>query len=281
MKRLNTNYISATAKQPITQVTLANWQSNFDTLQQVMNNQFSKYVNDNGLGVVLSGLENSGTLSAPDISSGYVMYNGFIMYVNSFSASSITNEIGLKMTTTYDVNDPILFSDLSSHNVHQSVDMVMSDTATYNLKYSDLIFLNQGWQDYTLQSSDVTASVGTVTLDSTASNKKLSYYMDWKRMQLFVNFYIASATFSSSSVGTVYISIDPVMNALLSIAHSSLSIGRFKNTSVPVNNHMSLKVYNSTTPPLNRTISLSLDGTNFDMTSGTTQFEGQLVIDLA
>jgi len=226
MKKIFTGNISDTAKQPITRASLDLLNDNTTDFQKVigrMSEGLSSSL-DSTNGVVLHGLINTGTLIAPNISAGAIFYNNSIYLVDSFSSASITNSIGLNIVTTYDSNDPILFSDNTSHNVHQIVKGVIVDSATYDLLYTNLVFLNQ-INELTLTNSMLKASTGTVTCAS-STTKVIRYIIDWAKKQLTMNFEINVLSFGDDNVAGLYM----MLPASLKCTKNFFGTGWFYNS---------------------------------------------------
>lgn len=198
--------ITSTAKQPYLKQTHQHYNEMTDELMKAFGETI---VSDSSLVTILWGCVNTGTGTGVGqssiISAGAVYYNGEVYQVPAFTTASIVNGLKGTITTAYTAADPVLFSDSTTHNVHQIKTMVISD-ATGGFQYSAWASIKKIWGAVTLTDSDVAVSSGTVTLAS-ASSKILNYNIDYKSQQLFIDFKIVGAEVSASTLQAFYVKL--------------------------------------------------------------------------
>lgn len=142
MKKVLSNNITATARQPYLQATHEHYNA---AIQECVEALSKAVIADSSKPTILYGCINSNSPNA-DISAGAIYYNGEVYLCDAFVDASIANAIVGTITTTYAVVDPILFTDGSSHNVHQINKVVWSDaiTGTGDFDFSELVTVNKG-----------------------------------------------------------------------------------------------------------------------------------------
>lgn len=131
--------ITSTAKQPYLRQTHQHYNDMIDELTKAFGEQIAI---DSSKVTKLWGCVNTGTGTGTGqsavISAGAVYYNGEIYQVPAFSTSSIVNGLLGVVTTAYAGIDPVLFSDSTTHNVHQIKTIIITDlTASGDLAYSN------------------------------------------------------------------------------------------------------------------------------------------------
>lgn len=192
--------IDNTRKQPYLKRTHQHYNEMIDELTKAFGETI---VNDSSAISILWGCVNSGTGTgigdSAIISAGAVYFNGEVYQIPAFTTASIVNGLKGTITTTYATGDPVLFSDNSSHDVHQIKTIVISDETSVDLySYANWYSIKNTWNYYTLTNSDVDSMTGDFTLDSLTDNK-LTYKIDYKTQTVFLNFQISGASLSAST----------------------------------------------------------------------------------
>jgi len=192
--------IDSTRKQPYLKQTHAHYNDMIDELTKAFGETI---VTDSTQITVLWGCVNSGTGTgigdSAIISAGAVYFNGEVYQVPAFTTASIVNGLKGTVTTEYATGDPVLFSDNSSHDVHQIKTIVISDETSVDLySYSNWYSIKNTWNSYTLTNSDLESMIGDFTVD-TATTKELTYKIDYKTGTVLLNFHISGANLSAST----------------------------------------------------------------------------------
>lgn len=192
--------ITSTAKQPYLKQTHQHYNDMFNELSKAFGNTI---VSDPTAVTILWGCENTGTGTGIGntaiISAGAVYYNGEVYQVPAFTAAPIVNGLKGTFTTAYTAIDPVLFSDSSTHNVHQIQTLVLSDaSASLPADYINWKSIKNTWKTYTLTNSDVASSAGTFTV-STATEKTLYYKIDYKNQIVTLNLNIIGANINNAT----------------------------------------------------------------------------------
>lgn len=218
--------ITSTAKQPYLRQTHQHYNDMIDELTKAYGETI---VADSAAVTILWGCENTGTGTgigqSAVISAGAVYYNGEIYQVPAFSTASIVNGLKGTITTTYAGIDPILFSDSTTHNVHQIKTMVISD-ATSGFQYSTWKSIKRAWKTMQITDSDIQLNVaGTFTV-ANATQKQLNYNIDYKNLSVTINIFLVGLDVSPNSVGAFRIRLPENMK----FNDDYLTIGRFFNT---------------------------------------------------
>lgn len=200
--------ITSTAKQPYLRQTHQHYNDMIDELTKA----FGETIVSNPSKVtILWGCVNTGTgvLTGQSaiISAGAVYYNGEIYQVPAFSSASLVNGLQGTITTTYSGIDPVLFSDSTTHNVHQIKTIVLSDAAASgNLAFSNWLIITRSWRTFNLTDSDVGVPTGTVTL-AYATKKQINYNIDYKNQMIFLNILIEGADVSANLLTSFHVKL--------------------------------------------------------------------------
>jgi hypothetical protein len=147
MKILDVSAVTDSAQIKIKQGTLKFLQdANYEALGSIVQGLIGATYNTSTV-YVLNGCKNTGAGSNYIIGGGAVFYNGEIFLVDaaSFSISGINVAVCTLAVTQYTTNaDPVTFSDLSTHNVHNVRKVLISSgTSGSGLSdYSGVTFLN-------------------------------------------------------------------------------------------------------------------------------------------
>lgn len=221
--------ITSTAKQPYLRQTHQHYNEMIDELTKAFGETI---VADSSSVTILWGCVNTGTGTGVGqsavISAGAVYYNGEIYQVPAFSTASIVNGLKGTITTTYAGIDPILFSDSTTHNVHQIKTMVISD-ATSGFQYSTWKSIKRAWKTMQITDSDIQLNVaGTFTV-ANATQKQLNYNIDYKNLSVTINILLEGLDVSPNVVGAFRIRLPENMK----FTDNYSSIGRFLNTYLP------------------------------------------------
>jgi len=217
--------ITATAKQPYLKQTHQHYNDMIDELTKAFGETI---VYDSSLVTILWGCVNTGTGStvgySANISEGYVYYNGEIYYVPAFSVATIANGLKGTITTAYTAADPVLFSDNTTHNVHQIKTIVLSDAAG-GLQFSSWVSYKGTWVTKTLTDSDISSASATPTL-SGATHKKMYYFADYKNKILYVTIHIEGLEVNATTFSDLKVKLPLSLNESRVI----MSTGRYYNS---------------------------------------------------
>lgn len=175
MKKVLSNSITSTSKQPFLKATFAHYQEN---AEEVIKSLCEAIVKDNTKATIIYGCVNSGTGTgigdSAVISAGAVYYNGELYQVDAFSSASLVNGLIGVVTTTYATGDPVTFSDGTTHNVHQINKIFLTDAASVGtLDYDNWIStipkrvstIDDAWSSYSIVSGDFSGN-GSPTFTS-------------------------------------------------------------------------------------------------------------------
>lgn len=218
--------ITSTAKQPYLKQTHQHYNEMFNELSKAFGNTI---VADPTGVTILWGCENTGTGTgigdSAIISEGAVYYNGEIYQVPAFSTASIVNGLKGTFTTGYVSGiDPVLFSDNTSHNVHQIQTLVLSDaSASLPADYINWKSIKNEWKTYNLTNSDVASATGTFTV-SAASEKLLYYKIDYKNQIVTLNLNIIGANIDAAT-SAFYIKLPESLN----VTNTFVNMGYYIN----------------------------------------------------
>lgn len=215
MKRVLSNNITTTAKQPFIKRTFAHYQENAEETLNSLAKAICGSTNDF---FILYGCENTGTLPAVNISAGAIYYNGEIYQVPAFSTVSLVNTVIAKITTTYATEDPVLFTDGSTHYVHQIKTIVLSDGVSgsgdvdfANIKYPNT-YIDIPLTGITFQYIDNGGT--TRTISSAPSINTFKYRYDGSSCHLLIDIYGIDTVTSNSGVGYMAILFNNMPNYL-------------------------------------------------------------------
>lgn len=220
--------ITSTAKQPYLRQTHQHYNDMIDELTKAYGETI---VSDPTKVTILWGCENTGTGTgigqSAIISAGAVYYNGEIYQVPAFSTASIVNGIKGTFTTTYAGIDPILFSDSTTHNVHQIQRLVLSDAAAgLTADYANWKTIKSVWKTKILTVNDIFANdVDGVTLTG-ATKKQLDYNINYKDKTITINILVQGIDVSINSA----ISFKIRLPEELYISENYCNIGHFYNS---------------------------------------------------
>jgi hypothetical protein len=143
MKKILSNFISATAEQPFKQGTWIHLQAGISEALEALARRQIGPTYDSGKVYVLYGCVNSTTAPIYTVSAGAVFYGGEIYLVPAFTFTAASTAVGT-ITTTYAAAanaDPVEFTDGANHNVHEIRTIVVSDgTSAGNFNYANWIF---------------------------------------------------------------------------------------------------------------------------------------------
>lgn len=140
MKHILSSDITSTSRQPYTKVTHEYYNAMINEAVEALGRAV---VQNNSSFTVLYGCVNSAAPNA-NISAGAIFYNGEIYLCDAFVDGTISNAIVGTITTIYDAADPVLFSDGTSHNVHQIKKIVWSDavSGTGSVDFANLVAIS-------------------------------------------------------------------------------------------------------------------------------------------
>jgi hypothetical protein len=104
-------------------------------------------------------------LGSNQYSDGYVWAYGEIYYCVGKTSITAAHPLCFTITTTPDASaDPLLFTDGISRNVHNVVQVVLSDDVSGgDFLLSDCLTINQGWLNHPIPASDITPSAGSLS----------------------------------------------------------------------------------------------------------------------
>jgi hypothetical protein len=145
-KRVLTTYITDPSKrQPWTGKSLKFLQDGLEESIGVLLTNIIGPTYDSSVGYIAQGCTNSGTASHPNISSGYVYFNGIVYESATFSTIlSGSDVVVATIENSYDYTiDPFQFSDGTTASVHQIKRIIWTadDSGTGEFDYDDCEFL--------------------------------------------------------------------------------------------------------------------------------------------
>jgi hypothetical protein len=188
---------------------------------------------------ILWGCVNTGTGTgignSAIISAGAVYYNEEIYQVPAFSSGSLVNGLKGTITTTYTAVDPVLFSDNTTHNVHQIKTLVLSDAAPTSspTDYNLWQIITRAWKTFNLTDSDVGVPTGTVTLAS-ATKKQINYNIDYKNQMIFLNISIEGADVSATTLTSFHVKLPEGISITQNYKNMGFYVNSNNVTSEPV-----------------------------------------------
>lgn len=149
MKKLDTSFITPTASQPIKQGTLDFLQQSYQELaNSIVQNIIGAGIYNPAIMYKLYGCVNSGSGLNYFISSGAVFYNGEIYLVPSTTFTAPSGQVAIATLDTQFVTaanaDPTIFTDGSSHNVHQNrvIKIIAGTTGSGIVDYTSFVSPN-------------------------------------------------------------------------------------------------------------------------------------------
>lgn len=131
MKTILSNFISATAFQPFKQGTWEHLQQSYtEALDALVKSQIGSTYDATKVYILYGCIATGTDPGARTFTSGAVFYNGIVYLVPAASFTSSGSDVAIgTITTSYYADakaDPVLFTDGSSHNVHEIKTMVIS-----------------------------------------------------------------------------------------------------------------------------------------------------------
>lgn len=283
MKYVLSGNITANAKQPFVKTTFEQYQTAFTEMGMILSSTFIG-LNDAGP-ILLYGCKSTYASGVLTIEAGAIYFDGQLYYVKPFSLTTGSVPTLYPVNSaTYATGDPILFTDGNTHNVHLNNDLTWSTTEglieqDYNTIYNTLNVC-RGWQTYTLTTSDLTASTGTISLTN-ATKKELNYLVNFQTKTIDIDINLQGVEFSSNNIA--YLDINWTnLNVYPSVirTHEFMSTGQFINTGNQSTHNAPLVIKANIG---NHTIRLSkFNATDLD-TVGTDNcgFRGQITINLS
>lgn len=220
--------ITSTAKQPYLRQTHQHYNEMFNELSKTFGNTI---VLDPTVVTILWGCENTGTGTGIGntaiISEGAVYYNGEIYQVPAFTAAPIINGLKGTFTTTYAGTDPILFSDNTTHNVHQIQTLVLSDAAAgLAADYVNWKTIKTAWKTKILTVNDIFANDADGVILTSAIKKQLDYNINYKDKTITINILVQGIDVSINSA----ISFKIRLPENLYISENYCNVGHFYNS---------------------------------------------------
>lgn len=178
MKTLLTNNIGPGKAQPVKKGTLIFLQDAYTEMLSAMAKRICGGTNyDSTKMYVLDGCKNLGDTVNYNVEAGVIFFNGKMYTVNAI-AFTITgaNVPVATITPSFTMGapyDPVIFTDGSSHNVHQTESVILSNAAsgTGDGNYLNWIFLNR-W--------DISAVVPVGTLVGVCTGTVTGVFFNWK-----------------------------------------------------------------------------------------------------
>jgi hypothetical protein len=273
MKHLLGDYISSTVQQPFVQDSI-----------QLLDANFTEVVNSLSLGLanishplIVHGCVWTYSGGVLSITAGAVFYNGELYQCDAFTATeSMPSNIYGNITTVYGANDPILFTDGLPYNVHQTKKIVWGgSSSSIDLLQLDWYRLNNGWNTYAVQSSDITLDSGTVSVGSYGS------YIKWKNdiatKTLTLDIHLIQLETSATSTAGLRVDFNNIVTGGANGSNGEfVSMGMYLNSADATKNKMCQMV---TTNVLTTVEFIPIDFTTFDLTgTNNVSFRGQIVL---
>lgn len=187
-------------KQPYLKQTHAHYN---DMINELMVNFGEQLAYDNTKVNILWGCINTGTGAgigdSAIISEGAVYYDGEVYYVPAFTGVIVSGLVGV-ITTSYTAIDPVLFSDGTTHDVHQIKTFVINDIASVgSVDYENWIqagvsnLIDRVYKlEHDLKSHTETVSGSYSTTAATFMTITPSVTRNYQRMAISVNMNITN-----------------------------------------------------------------------------------------
>jgi hypothetical protein len=149
-----------------------------------------------------------------DLSAGAIYYNGEIFLVDAQGVSrTAMQRFNASIATTYYTAtdaDPVIFSNSTTHNVHQIRKIVFTAGSIGGglFQFEDLQpFTRKQWVDEILTNADLKASAGETLTIGAATSKEIVYYIDEIEKTCSLSFNIVNGNTSASNIAGFYIKI--------------------------------------------------------------------------
>lgn len=265
MKKIDSSNIASGVQQPFIKPTWVHLQEAFQepiyALGRMLAGQFSGVT-------VLYGCVNStpgsGTFT---ISAGAVFYNDEVYLVDAATLTPGGGQVVIgTITTTYIASDPLLFTDGSSHDVHEIRKIVFSSGTTVGtLDYSAYRFVGKG-QKLTVTSGMISPT-GTTVSSVTLAYVVATQVGNLMHIRYFFNFTTAAATLTAFTV-----QLSSIMTALNAGVLNGAGIALLDQTDAP---YCSVGISNNSTL-LNF---IAKGGINFANTT-TVLFSGEITVEV-
>ena len=274
MKHLLADNITTSAQQPFVQDSIQLLDTNFTELAKT----FSLGLGNTGsYPLIIYGCAWTYSGGVLSITAGALYYNGEVYQCDAYSVtSSMPSNIYGNITTIYGANDPVLFTDGNTHNVHQTKKIVWGgSSSSIDLLQLDWFRLNTGWNTYTVQNSDITLDSGSVSVGSGGS------YIRWKHdiatKTLTLDIHLNQLETSATSTGGLKVDYTNIVSTGANGSDNSfVSMGAYLNSADSTKNKVAFMV---TTNALTTIQFIPLDFTTFDLTgTNNVSFRGQIVL---
>ena len=274
MKHLLSNNINSSRQQPFVQDSMVLLDNNFT---EVSNSLSLGLANTGNYPLIIHGCVWSYSGGVFSVTAGAVFYQGEIYQSDALSlTTSMPSVVYGNITTTYGSNDPILFTDGSTYNVHQTKKIVWGgSSSSIELLSLDWFRLNQGWQTYYVQNSDITLDSGSVAVGSGGSFIRWKHDISTKSLTLDIHL----KQLETSATSTTGLKVD-FANIVSTGANGSdgefVSMGAYLNGADTTKNKVSFMV---TTNTLTTIQFIPLDFSTFDLTgTNNVSFRGQIIL---
>lgn len=217
--------ITSTSKQPYLKQTHQHYNEMIDELMKAFGETI---VYDSSKVTILWGCENTGTGTGIgdyiNISAGAVYYNGEVYQVPAFTTPTLVTGLKGTITTAYTAADPVLFSDSTTHNVHQIKTIVISD-ASGGFQFNDWITYKPVWVTQILTNSDISSNSATVSITN-AAHKYMYYYPDFKNKILHISLWIEGVETNTTTFNDFKVKLPFGMTE----ARIFMNVGRYYNS---------------------------------------------------
>jgi len=149
-----------------------------------------------------------------DLTAGAIYYDGEIFLVDAQGVSrTALQRFNASIATTYYTAtdaDPVIFSNSTTHNVHQIRKIVFTAGSIGGglFQFEDLQpFTRKQWVTETLTNADLKASAGETLTIGAATSKDIVYYIDEVEKTCSLSFNIVNGNTSASNIAGFYIKI--------------------------------------------------------------------------
>jgi hypothetical protein len=272
MKKVLSNNITSTAKQPFIKQTFQHYEDITTDLTQALCLAIG---NETTSSFILYGCEISLVGSDVYVAEGAIYSSGEIFLVDAkvfVGLGSINSALYANLVTTYNAIDPILFSDGNTYNVHQNRKITFYALATgndlFNLQTIKYYRVNNKFEAYQLGSGKFTANTGGVTY--TTGKRWIRWKYEMKSNTITVNFEFEQVDFAANNIS--YFDIDlneiPMLQSVGALRnYNFFNLGQFENTADETRTTTVLisPLFNSSKvrfSPLDPTSTLTATGTN-------------------